>query len=139
MRSASCLCESIRFELRGELQAPRYCYCVHCTKFAGTSPASWIMARRQDIHWTTRGTVTRFDSGGGIRCFCSTCGSPVWFESKEDLDTLMLPLGVLDAADVPPPRMHMWVSSKPQWCAIHDDLPQHQTNPGNRAVDTETT
>lgn len=129
MIRASCLCGSIRFELAGELQAPRYCYCVHCTKFAGTSPASWIMARRRDIVRSTNGDVTRFDSGRGNRCFCTACGSPVWFESKDDDDVVMLPLGVLDDADIPPPRMHIWVSSKPGWCAIHDELPQYARGP----------
>ena len=71
--------------------------------------------------------MTRFDSGGGIRCFCSSCGSPVWFESKEDEDIVMLPLGVLDDGNIPSPDMHIWVTSKPGWCAIHDELPQHDT------------
>lgn len=129
MLSASCLCESIRFELHGALRAPRYCHCKHCTKFAGTSPASWIMARRRDLIRITGGAITRYDSGGGIRCFCTTCGSPLWFESKQRDDIVMLPLGVLDDGDVPSPGMHIWVASKPRWCVIHDGLPQYDRNP----------
>ncbi len=130
MIAASCLCESHRFELQGELRAPRFCYCIHCTKFAGTSPASWIMARRRDLVPITEGAISRYDSGRGIRCFCATCGSPLWFESKENDDVVMLPMGVLDDSDVASPDMHIWVDSKPAWCAIHDDLPQHATYPG---------
>lgn len=39
------------------------------------------------------------------------------------------PLGVPDDADVPAPDMHLWVQSKPEGCAITDDLPQHAANP----------
>lgn len=129
MIRASCLCESTRFELRGELQAPRYCYCKHCTRFAGTSPATWIMAKRRDLVTITEGAITRYDSGGGIRCFCATCGSPLWFESKQNDDIVMLPMGVLDDGDVPPPEMHIWVASKPHWCTISDGLPRYDENP----------
>lgn len=131
MLSASCLCNSIRFEIHGELQEPRYCYCVHCTKFAGTSPASWARVNRHDIKLKKQGATTRFDSGRGYRCFCATCGSPVWFESKDSSDIVMLPMGVVDDGDVPAPDRHIWVSSKPRWCAIRDELPQHATSPGH--------
>lgn len=87
------------------------------------------MARKQDIRRKTDGAVTRFDSGGGIRCFCAACGSPVWFESKQDDDVVMIPLGALDNGRVPAPDMHIWVSSRPGWCAIHDELPQYETYP----------
>ena len=129
MLHASCFCKAIEFELSGNLRAPRHCYCAYCTKFAGTSPASWVAVNRRDIKLNSQGAVTRFDSGGGIRCFCANCGSPVWFESKEDDELVMLPLGVLDDGDIPSPGMHIWVTSKPGWCAIHDELPQHEKGP----------
>ena len=78
---------------------------------------------------TADGALTMYDSGGGVRCFCSTCGSPIWFESKDYSDIVMIPLGVLDDGDVPAPDMHIFVAAKPGWCSIHDGLPQHDTYP----------
>ena len=78
--------------------------------------------------------ISRFNSGLGIRCFCSRCGSPLWFESIDHPEIVAIPLGVLDDADVPAPDMHLWIQSKPEWCTITDDLPQHDTHP----FDSET-
>jgi len=32
---------------------------------------------------------------------------------------------------IPAPEMHLWVKSRPDWCSILDDLPQHQADPGS--------
>ena len=73
--------------------------------------------------------IAKFNSGRGIRCFCRLCGTPVWFESIDFPEIVGIPLGVIDSGDVPPPEMHLWVSSKPDWCNITDALPQHETHP----------
>jgi hypothetical protein len=75
------------------------------------------------------GPVSRYVSGRGIRCFCSACGSPLWFESRESSDILALPMGIFDEGDLPRPAMHIWTGSKPAWCEILDDLPRHETDP----------
>ena len=88
------------------------------------------MAETQKLRVASGSTqVARFNSGGGIRCFCGTCGSPVWFESLDHPEIVGIPLGVLDDGEIPSPEMHLWVQSKPQWCAINDHLPQHQQGP----------
>ncbi len=127
---ASCLCGAVAFSIEGELRAARYCYCRNCTKSAGTTPAAWAMTESAGLTVTTsRETLQRFDSGRGLRCFCRQCGAPVWFESKDFPDIVAIPLGVLDDGDVPPPEMHIWVSSRPDWCVICDDRPQHAKYP----------
>lgn len=130
MLQGSCLCGSIRFTLDGSLESARYCYCRNCTKFAGTSPATWAIAQKSSLKLVdTDVRVARFDSGKGLRCFCTQCGSPIWFESLDYPELVAIPLGVLDEGDVPKPERHIWVRSKPDWCTICDELPQHETNP----------
>ena len=130
MIKGSCLCGAIGFALRGGLHAVRFCHCDNCRKFAGTSPATWAMAdARQLVVSKQDSPIGRFNSGRGIRCFCSTCGSPVWFESIDFPDVVGIPLGVLDSANLPSPEMHLWVDSKPSWCVILDDLPRHGKGP----------
>ena len=78
---------------------------------------------------TTATEIGRYDSGHGIRCFCKQCGSPVCFESKDFPGIMGVPLGVRDSGEIPQPEMHLWVNSKPEWCAINDDLPQFAEGP----------
>lgn len=130
MIHGSCLCGAIRFTVGGPLTAPRFCYCTNCTKFAGTSPASWATTNRSRLTVEPgSGPVTEYDSGKGLRTFCASCGSPVWFASIDQPGIVAIPLGALDDGEIPAPVMSIWIRSKPSWCTLDDDLPQHPTNP----------
>lgn len=74
-------------------------------------------------------SVTRYDSGGGFRAFCTVCGSPLWFEPAGLPQYRGIPLGAVDDRDVSRPRMHVWTKSKVSWASIHDDLPIYETHP----------
>jgi len=138
MIHGSCMCGSIQFTIECELRSARYCHCTRCTKFAGTSPATWAMAESSSLFVDAPGaSVTKFDSGRGRRCFCANCGSPVWFESIEYPEIVAIPLGVLDEGVIPSPEMHIWTASKPDWCTINDDLPQYETDPARPAARTD--
>lgn len=130
MIRGACLCGQIRYTIHGELRAARYCHCSNCTRFAGTSPAAWAMADTAALSIENPDArVSKYDSGRGLRCFCPTCGSPVWFESIDRPDIVAIPLGALDGGNIPSPAMRIWVRSRPDWCAISDALPQHDTYP----------
>ena len=129
MNHGSCLCGSIKLTVSGDMAAPRYCYCTHCTKFAGTAPATWAIAQMSDLEVETQAQIAKFNSGKGLRCFCTECGSPVWFESLDYPELVAIPLGVLDDGNVPAPEMHIWTESRPKWCIIKDTLPRHKRYP----------
>ena len=117
----SCLCQSIQFTIAGELRSPRYCHCENCRKFAGSSPAAWAMAETAILEVTKQeAAITKYDSGRGLRCFCSSCGSPLWFESLDYPDIIAIPLGVLDDEHIPAPCMHIWTQSRVDWIHIDD-------------------
>ncbi len=126
----SCLCGALRFHIVGSLASSRNCFCENCRKFAGTSPAVWAMAKTTDLSvLTPEASISRYDSGQGIRCFCTSCGSPVWFESKDYPAITGIPLGALDGGDAPPPEMNLWTDSKPPWCTIDSSLNSFTNGP----------
>lgn len=126
MYRARCLCGDILFEVDTPLSSPRYCHCNFCAKFAGTRPAAWAITNTDGLFVRAMASpVSKFDSGQGIRNFCSRCGSPLWFESKVKPAMLAVPLGAFDDEELPAPEMHIFVDSNPQWCVISDDLPCH--------------
>ncbi len=130
MITGACLCGAVQLRINGELRAPRYCHCENCRKFAGTTPAAWAMANAEALqHDSAADGVSKFNSGHGLRCFCANCGSPVWFESLDYPEIVAIPLGVLDAGDVPAPTMHLWTNSKPSWCTLDDNLDKHPQGP----------
>ena len=88
------------------------------------------MASQSEMIKTGTEAVAHFNSGKGLRCYCTQCGCPVWFESLDFPDVVGIPLGIIDEGDVPPPERHLWMDSKPEWCQVLDDLPKHADYPG---------
>ncbi len=128
--TGSCLCGATKIAIAGALRSVRLCHCKNCVKFAGTSPAAWAMAQSSEFQVADSDTpVTKFNSGAGLRCFCSACGSSVWFESFDFPDVVGIPLGVVDTGWVPNPEFHLWTDSNPTWCRINDGLPKFPQGP----------
>jgi hypothetical protein len=95
-----------------------------------TAYAAWGVVQANDLMVTAgESGVTKFDSGGGLRVFCSSCGSPLWYEPANVPTFRGIPLGVIDAGDVPTPQMHVWMKSKVSWASFEDELPRHETHP----------
>ncbi len=130
MITGTCLCGAVKLRINGELHQPRYCHCGNCRKFAGSSPAAWALANAAELqHESAEGGVIKYNSGRGLRCFCGNCGGPVWFESLDFPEIVAVPLGIIDAGDVPSPTMHLWTDSKPSWCILDDSLDKHPQGP----------
>lgn len=135
--TGTCLCGAVTFSIQSNVQSPRYCHCRSCRKFAGTSPAAWGVLPRAELHITSvAANINRYHSGSGTRCFCATCGSPLWFEPDAFVEILGIPLGVLDGAHIAAPQEHLWTSAMPAWSCIHDDLPQLPEGPQTNQGDT---
>ncbi len=131
MIRGSCMCGTVVYEISGRIHSARYCHCSNCRKFSGTAYAAWGLVHTDELTILAgqRG-VTKYASGGGLRVFCTSCGSPLWYEPDGRPQFRGIPLGALDDGDVPKPEMHAWTRSKLPWASISDELPQHETHPG---------
>ena len=72
-----CLCGEVRFEIDPPDLPTGHCQCVVCREANTAAFISTVGILRGDIHWT-RGEqkVTPYkSSNGGLRHFCSACGS----------------------------------------------------------------
>jgi hypothetical protein len=126
----SCLCGAISYEITGGIRNARYCHCANCRKFSGTAYAAWGLIGTDQLTLTSpEGGVTKYASAGGYRVFCTTCGSPLWYEPAALPQFRGIPLGAIEDSGVPAPAMHVWTKSKVSWVSILDDLPQHATHP----------
>jgi hypothetical protein len=130
MLKGSCLCGIVSYEIHGAIQSARFCHCVTCRKFSGAAVAPWgLVATAHLIVTGPESNIAKYDSGGGLRAFCSSCGSPLWYEPANLPAFRGVPLGVIDEGLVPTPEMHVWTKSKASWASIDDELPQHETHP----------
>ena len=131
MAKGSCLCGNVKFIVAGSIENSRYCHCDYCRKFSGTDQAAWGLAKASDFVLSPEDPeVQKFDVGlGGLRVFCRSCGSPLWFEPANMPDFIGIALGAIDEGEVTAPAVHLWTRSNASWATIEGDLPQHDTFP----------
>ena len=131
MLSGSCLCGTVKYETDGPLTAVTRCHCVQCRKASGAEFAtngSVPLAGFRVLSGAE--ALGRFESSPGkFRVFCSRCGSPLFKEYPVSEGVVRLRLGSLDSELPHGPTYHVFVSEKPSWSEICDELPQHPRLP----------
>jgi hypothetical protein len=128
MLSGGCHCGGVRYELDGPIHRFPYCHCDDCRRIGGAAYAAALVADAAGFRLTAgEPLLTPYASSPGkFRRFCRVCGAHVYATMDRAPAIVIVRAGTLDA--VPPdvqPQMHIWVSAKPAWYDIHDDLPQY--------------
>lgn len=124
--TGSCLCGAVRYEVNGELGPIAFCHCVMCRKASGTAFATNASVERSAFRLLSGAEmVQRYESSPGRwRCFCRTCGSPLFKEATEMPDHVRIRLGSLDDDPGARPALHFAVDFKAPWFEIADELPR---------------
>lgn len=125
----SCLCQAVKYEIRGELTSVSFCHCSMCRKVSGAASGAVAIAAPEHLVWLQGEENIRkfqFDSGWSST-FCSSCGSPLpQFHNTEPM--CFVPAGTLDSDPGPGKMGHIYVGSKASWETISDDAPQFDEN-----------
>lgn len=131
MHNGSCLCGTVRYEIRGELGDGVYCHCSRCRKANGSAfAANAPVAAKDFVVVAGASSLKTFRTEAGVeRLFCSNCGSPIISRRDSMPDVVRVRLGTLDTPPEAAPRAHIFVGSKAAWFEIHDDLPQFVERP----------
>ncbi|KAE9376678.1 hypothetical protein N431DRAFT_501482 [Stipitochalara longipes BDJ] len=85
VRHGSCLCESIRFTVKGEPEKVLVCYCRDCSKNAGSPyqisakyPSASVKTSKGE-ELLGRFTISKTNSGHEKhKVFCKACGCTLW-------------------------------------------------------------
>jgi hypothetical protein len=78
MKTGSCLCGSVTYELRGSLRPIVACHCVQCRKTSG----HYVAATQAEANaMSIKGNSLKWfrSSEGAERAFCSNCGSNLFW------------------------------------------------------------
>ena len=114
----SCLCGSIKFEVKPPFSAFRYCYCSRCRKASGAAHAANIVVPQGQFTWSAgEELIKRFDLPGAQRFavwFCTRCGSRAPHRIKTQ-DNYLVPAGLLDGEPPTGPEHSIFWGSKAGW------------------------
>lgn len=122
----SCLCQAVRYEITTELGDFGYCHCTSCRKASGSAHGANVPVDRAHFHLVRGAAALREyeSSPGKYRCFCSSCGSPLYAYLSATPEVLRVRLGSLDTPFNRRVKAHTFVSDKAAWDHIEGDTPQ---------------
>ena len=131
MIRGSCLCGSVRYEVRGSLGRAVHCHCSMCRKAHGAAFGSYARVESKDFALLSGADeLASYQSSAEVtRTFCKRCGSTLQFISTKRPGSFSLALGTLDDDPGVQPSLHIFVGSKAPWFDIADALPQHAARP----------
>jgi hypothetical protein len=130
MIKGSCLCGNVKIEIAGAVHNARFCHCANCRKFSGAAYAAWGLVQTDQMKVLPPDSgVSKYNSGGGLRVFCTSCGSPLWYEPDGRPQYRGIPLGIIDEGEVPTPGMHVWTKSRVDWASTRDGIKEYDTHP----------
>ena len=95
MKTGSCLCGAVRYEVYGALRPVIACHCTQCRKQTGTYMSA-TAAKNKDLKITAAGGLKWYRSSDNARRgFCGECGS-VLFWKGNGLDYTAIAAGSID-------------------------------------------
>ena len=127
MIRGSCLCDEVRFVVKGSIRALSNCHCSECRKAYGAAFGTIAICRLEDFEYLSgESLISAYKQTENVtRRFCGNCGSQL--PIKEDSDPLVgIPAGLLDDDPKVRPTEHIFVGSKAPWWSIGDDVPQFE-------------
>jgi hypothetical protein len=127
---ASCLCGGVAWRVRDPLDFTSHCHCGRCRKSHGTPFATYLICGAETFTLDRgRELIARYESSPGFfRPFCSRCGAVVP-DGEPWKGMVGVPFGPFDDDPGVRPLSHIFVSSKPPWFEIEDDLPRFDGYP----------
>ena len=129
----SCLCGSVRFEIRPPVSGFRYCHCGRCRKATGSAHAANIFLPESQFRWLAgESLIKRFNLPGAKRfavCFCTQCGSRVPHKIPIT-GNVLIPAGLLESDPGVRPDSNIFWGSRAKWCPETAEIPKFDEYPG---------
>ena len=127
-----CLCGAIEFTAQAIPNMVFNCHCSRCRTSHGADYATQAFAVRESLVFLKgKDKLQEYESTGGIRTFCSHCGSRLMNYAKDGGDYLSIAIACLDESYHGKAIAHCFTNSKARWHTPTDDIPGYAELPDN--------
>jgi hypothetical protein len=135
MLNGSCLCGTVRYQIRGPIESIDHCHCSMCRRAHGSAFSTYGRIAKEALSFLSGADqLEHFESSDAVtRSFCGRCGSSLLFRHSAAQEFDFIAIGTLDDDPGVRPEAHIFVGSKAAWYSIEDDLPQHDEYPPGMA------
>lgn len=125
IRTGSCLCGAVAYEVRGALRPVIGCHCNQCQKTSGHFVAATACPTDRLTFTEDRGLKWFRSSADARRGFCAECGGNLFYQ-RLDLDQVSIMTGTLDHPTGLAMSHHIFVAEKSDYYDLNDGLPQKE-------------
>lgn len=126
MKTGSCLCGAVTYELTGDLRPSVACHCLQCRKSSGHY-VSATQVQPEQLKLTSDANLTWYQSSPKAqRGFCSACGSSLFWKHKDDNGAVSVMSGTIDGATDIATAKHIFTAFKGDYYDIADNIPQSE-------------
>ena len=124
MITGSCLCGSIEYEVEPIPGKIFNCHCTQCRKSHGAAFATQAFAQGSTLSYVKgEELISEYDGHGGVRAFCSRCGSRLMNYAPDKNLYLSVALSCVDSEYEGKPIAHANVDFKAVWHSPSKDIP----------------
>jgi len=130
----SCMCGSVRYEIRGDPRDVVACHCIECRKSSGhftaataTKPENLILLSHRFLKWYRSSSTAQ-------RGFCSHCGSTLFWKPNSG-DRISIYVGAIDGETRLSLKSHIYVNEKGDYYVIDDGADQFATIGAKLSID----
>lgn len=124
MKTGSCLCGAVAYEIHGPLDDILICHCTQCRKQTGHYWASTHCADK-DLKFTKSDGLKWFQSSDiAKRGFCKECGSTLFWKTIPDNGVTSISAGTIDGATGLKVGAHLFVEDAGDYYVIPEDAPR---------------
>jgi hypothetical protein len=107
MKTGSCLCGAVSFEVKGELRPVIACHCLQCRKQTGTYMSATACADDELVFTRQDGLKWFRSSPEAQRGFCKECGSVLFWKADGSKKT-SISAGAIDGETGVPVEGHIF-------------------------------
>ena len=131
--TGGCLCGRVQYRIDGGAAAfgpVANCHCSMCRKAQGSAFGTNADVASANFHLLHgKDCIAEYESSPGkFRCFCRSCGSPLYSRRTERPGIVRVRFGTLNDDPGVRPSFHFAVDSKAPWWDLHDELPRLDSN-----------
>jgi len=118
----SCLCGSVKYEIKGEAKRFYHCHCKRCRKATGAGYTSnLLVSPKTSITWLQgESLLAKYkvpESSRFYNRFCLKCGSTMPYDLSL-LDVVVVPAGSLDTDAPMMPQGRIFWDSRSEWSCV---------------------
>ena len=123
--TGGCLCEAIRYEVKGDLIRTLNCHCDDCRRATGSIFGTYVFVNESDVKILKRAPKTfEHPNDAGVtmtKQFCGNCGTHLFGKGSRAGGMIHIKVGTIDDASFVRPEMDLFVSKKLPFVRLSDE------------------